>query len=139
MLDGGRHSAEAPSKKWTLEYDESTFKAINIAPSKLAFPSTFWNAMDLEHHGCEVYIYNRLIDFSSVLLTLISPIFGQLLDDTFSNNKLQSNNFAPARDLVNMLSILDRWEIVKGEVSQMIDWNTQGHKKQYYYKGKFVA
>ncbi len=64
--------------------------------------------MDLEHHGCEVYIYNRLIDFSSVLLTLISPIFGQLLDDTFSNNKLQSNNFAPARDLVNMLSILDR-------------------------------
>ncbi len=101
MLDGGRHSAEAPSGKRTLEYDESTFKAINIAPSKLAFPSTFRNAMDLEHHGGrEVYIHNRLIDFSSVPLTLISPIFGRLSDDTFSDNKLRSNDFAPARDLV---------------------------------------
>jgi len=123
VLDGGRHSAEAPSKKRKLEYNESKYRAINIPPSQLAMPSNFRNAMDSEHHGREVYIHNRPIDFSSVPLTLISPIFGRLSDDMFSDNKPRSNDFAPARNLANMLSILEKEE--KLRKAKFLQWLTE--------------
>src|SRR5258708_7792884 len=103
----GRHSAEAPSKKRKLEYDDFMFKAINVALPKFADPSTVRDAIDPEHHGREVYIHNRPIDFSSVPLTLISPIFGRVSDDMFSDNRLRSDDFPPARALAYMLSMLE--------------------------------
>ena len=61
--------------------------------------------------GREVYIQNRPIDFESVPLTLISPIFGRLLDDLFTRHEaLRSEDFAPARNLVNILSELEKDE-----------------------------
>ena len=58
--------------------------------------------------GREVYIHNRPIDFESVPLTLISPIFGCLSDDLFTDHEnFLSQDFAPARDLANMLSRLE--------------------------------
>ena len=66
-------------------------------------------------HACELYIPNRPIDFKSVPVTLISPIFGRLSDDLFTHEKnLRSEGFAPARNLANMSSKLE-----KAEVSRM--------------------
>ena len=59
----------------------------------------------MQGHRREVYIYNRPIDFESVLLTLISPIFSRVSDDLFTENFL-SQDFTPARNLANMLSNL---------------------------------
>jgi hypothetical protein len=60
-------------------------------------------------HGRDVYIRNRPIDFESVPLTLISPIFGRLSDDLFTNHEdFLSQDFAPARNLANMLSVLEK-------------------------------
>jgi hypothetical protein len=67
-------------------------------------------------HGREVYIHNRPIDFESVPLTLISPIFGRLSDDLFTNHEnLRSQDFAPARHLANMLSMLENDEAPRKE------------------------
>ena len=60
-------------------------------------------------YGHEVHIRNRPIDFESVPLTLISPIFGRLSDDLFTNHEdFVSQDFAPARNLANMLSVLEK-------------------------------
>jgi len=62
-------------------------------------------------HGREVYVHNRPIDFESVPLALISPIFGRLSDDLFTNHEnLLSQDFAPARNLANTLSKLEENE-----------------------------
>ena len=67
-------------------------------------------------HGCEVYIHNRLIDFELVPLTLISPIFGCLSDDLYTDHeKFLLQDFAPARNLVNMLSKLENSEMLRKE------------------------
>jgi hypothetical protein len=59
-------------------------------------------------HGCEGYIHNRPIDFESVPLALISPIFGRLLDDLITNHEnLLSQDFTPAKNLANMFSELE--------------------------------
>ena len=64
-------------------------------------------------HGCEVYIHNRLIDFESVPLTLISPIFGCLSDNLYTDHKkFLLQDFAPARNLANMLSKLENSEML---------------------------
>jgi hypothetical protein len=66
--------------------------------------------------GREVYIHNRPINFESVPLTLISPIFGRLSDDLFTNHEnLRSQDFAPARNLANMLSKLEKDEVSRKE------------------------
>ena len=71
--------------------------------------------------GRDVYIHNRPIDFYSVPLTLISPIFGRLSDDLFTNHKgLLSQDFAPARDLANMLAKLEDKETPRKEA--FWDW-----------------
>ena len=60
-------------------------------------------------HPRELYIHNRPIDFESVPVTLISPIFGRLSDDLFTCEKdFRSEDFAPARNLANMLSMLEK-------------------------------
>jgi len=67
-------------------------------------------------HGREVYIHNRPIDFESVPLTLISPIFGRLSDDLFTNHEdFLSQDFAPARKLANVLSNLESNEALRKE------------------------
>ena len=67
-------------------------------------------------HGREVYIHNRPIDFELVPLTLISPIFGRLSDDVFTNHEdFLSQDFAPARNLANMLSELEKTEALRKE------------------------
>ena len=67
-------------------------------------------------HGREVYIHNRPIDFESVPLALISPIFGRLSDDLFTNHEnLLSQDFAPARNLANTLSELEENEASRKE------------------------
>jgi hypothetical protein len=102
--------AEPPPKMQKLDYDASEFKVINISPSKFLRPSTFRNIMQ-GWHGCKVYIHNRPIDFESVPLTLISLIFGHLSDNLFTNHEnFLLQNFAPARDLANMLSRLEKTE-----------------------------
>jgi hypothetical protein len=56
--------------------------------------------------GCKVFIHNRPIDFKSV-----SPIFGRVSKDLFKHHEdLWSEDFAPARDLANMLSVLEKTE-----------------------------
>jgi len=65
----------------------------------------------MEEDGREVYIQNRPIDFESVPLALISPIFGRLSGDLFMREKdLRSEDFAPARNLANTLSKLGKAE-----------------------------
>ena len=104
-------AAEPPSKKRKLDYDASEFKDVNIAPSRFAEPSYFRNVMGRGEHGRKVYIHNRPIDFESVPVALISPIFGRLSDDLFTREKdLRSEDFAPARNLVNILSKLEKDE-----------------------------
>ena len=57
--------------------------------------------------GRELYRSNRPIDPTKIPLTLISPIFGHLSDDVFGEDSdLRSEDFAPARQLANMLSML---------------------------------
>jgi hypothetical protein len=73
--------------------------------------------MDPKKRGREAYIHNRPIDFSSVPLTLISPIFGRLSDNVFTpKENLRSEDFAPARNLANMLlSRLENKESTRSE------------------------
>ena len=72
--------------------------------------------MMLSQHRCKVYIHNRPIDFESVPLTLISPIFGRLSDDLhIDHEKFLSQDFAPARNLANMLSKLENSEMLQKE------------------------
>ena len=62
-------------------------------------------------HAHNFYIHNRPIDFESVPVTLISPIFGRLSDDLFTREKdLRSEDFASARELANRLSMLEKDE-----------------------------
>ena len=71
--------------------------------------------------GREVSIHNRPIDFDSVPLTLISPIFDRVSDDIFTNHKdFRSRDFAPARDLANLLSKLKKDEAARKE--SFWDW-----------------
>jgi hypothetical protein len=106
--------AEPPSKKRKLDYRAPEFKDVNTAPSKFSKPSTFRKIM--MQHGREVYIHNRPINFDSVPLTLISPIFGRVSDDIFTNHEdLLSRDFAPARDLANLLSELEKDEAARKE------------------------
>ena len=94
----------------------SEFRDVNISPSNFTKPSTFRNLMMPSQHGHEVYIHNRLIDFELVPLTLISPIFGCLLDDLYTDHKkFLSQDFAPARNLANMLSKLENSEMLRKE------------------------
>ena len=66
--------------------------------------------------GREVFIHNRPIDFESVPPVLISPIFGRLSEDLFKHHEdLRSEDFAPARDLANMLSVLEKKEASRKE------------------------
>jgi hypothetical protein len=111
---------EPPSKKRKLDYDASEYKVINVAPSQFAKPSNFRKAME-QDEGRECYIHNRPIDFDEVPVTLISPIFGRLSDDLFTPEKdLRSEDFAPARDLANMLSKLAKDEASRNGV--FLDW-----------------
>lgn len=77
-----------------------------------------------QDEGRECYIHNRPINFDEVPVTLISPIFGRLSDDLFTPEKdLRSEDFAPARDLANMLS-----KLAKDEASRngaFLDWLVQ--------------
>ncbi len=67
-------------------------------------------------YGRGVYIHNRPIDFESVPLTLISPIFGRLSDDLFTNHEdFLSQDFAPARNLANMLSVPEKNVVLRKE------------------------
>ena len=75
--------AEPLSKKQKLDYDAAMFTHVNISPSEFSKHSNFQNVMMQNGPGREVYIQNRPIDFESVLLTLISLIFGHLSDDLF--------------------------------------------------------
>ena len=112
--------AEPLSKKRKLNYDASEFKGVNIAPSKLTKPSNFRNVMT-QGGGREIYIQNRPIDFDSVPLTLISPIFGRLSDDLFTNHEdFLSQDFRPARNLANMLSRLEQNEATRKE--SFLNW-----------------
>ena len=71
--------------------------------------------------GREVYIHNRPINFDSVPLTLISPIFGSVSDDIFTDHEdFRSWDFAPARDLANLLSELKTDEAARKE--SFWDW-----------------
>ena len=71
----------------------------------------------MQGDGREVYIHNRLIDFESVPLTLISPIFARILDDLFMDHEnFLSQDFAPARNLANMLSMLYENEALRMEI-----------------------
>ena len=71
--------------------------------------------------GREVFTHNRPINFDSVPLTLISPIFGRVSDDIFMNHEdFLSRDFAPARDLANLLSELEKDEVARKESFQ--DW-----------------
>jgi hypothetical protein len=71
--------------------------------------------------GREVFIHNRPINFDSVPLTLISPIFGRVSDDIFTNHEdFLSRDFAPARDLANLLSELEDSETARKE--SFWDW-----------------
>jgi hypothetical protein len=71
--------------------------------------------------GREVFIHNRPINFDSVALTLISPIFGRVSDDIFTNHEdFLSRDFAPARDLANLLSELEDNETARKE--SFWDW-----------------
>jgi len=71
--------------------------------------------------GREVFIHNRPINFDSVPLTLISPIFGRVSDDIFTNHEdFLSRDFAPARDLANLLSELEKDEAARKE--SFWDW-----------------
>ena len=86
-----------------MDYDASGLEDVNISPSKFSRPSIFRDVM--RRHGREVYIHNRPIDFESVPLTLISPVFGRVSDDLFTNHEdLTSQDFAPVRKLANMFS-----------------------------------
>jgi hypothetical protein len=68
----------------------------------------------MKQRGHEVFIHNRPINFASVPLALISPIFGQVSDDIFLNHDLfRSRDFAPARALVNLLSELEEDEAAR--------------------------
>ena len=74
----------------------------------------FRNVMMKGGHGREVYVHNRPIDFESVPLTLISPIFGCISDDLFTNHEnFLSQDFAPARNLANTLSKLEKNEAAR--------------------------
>ena len=111
---------EQPSKKRKLDYDAPEYKVMNVAPSQFAKPSNFRKAME-QDEGRECYIHNRPITFDEVPLTLISPIFGRFSDDLFTLEKdFRSEDFAPARDLANMLS-----KLAKDEASRngaFLDW-----------------
>ena len=120
-------AAEPPPKKRKLDYDAPEFKDINIPPSEFAKPANFQKAMGLVEceqnsgHARELYIHNRPIDFESVPVTLISPIFGRLLDDLFTCEKdLRSEDFAPARNLANMLSRLEKNKALRQRT--FLDW-----------------
>jgi hypothetical protein len=103
--------AEPPPKKRKLDYDASEFKAINIAPSKCSKPSVFRELNVQGGRAGEVYIHNRPIDFESVPLTLISPIFARLSEGLFTNHEaLRWQDLALARDLVSILSRLEQTE-----------------------------
>ncbi|KAH9966311.1 hypothetical protein BJV74DRAFT_869417 [Russula compacta] len=104
------------SKKRKLDYDASEFTRVNISPSEFSKPSNFQNLMTRDGPGREVYIQNRPIDFESVPLTLISPIFGRLSDDLFTHHEdFRSEDFAPARELVDILSELEKDEASRKE------------------------
>jgi hypothetical protein len=105
--------AEPLSKKRKLDHDASEFKDVNTSPSKFSKPSNFRYAMT-QGGGREIYIQNRPIDFDSVPLTLISPIFGRLSDDLFTKHEdFLSQDFEPARNLANMLSMLEKNEALR--------------------------
>jgi hypothetical protein len=113
--------AELSSRKRKLDYDASEFNDINIPPSRFSKPSTFRRLNEAGGRAREVYIHNRPIDFESVPLTLISPIFGRLSDDLFTNHEgLRWQDFAPARNLVNKLSMLEQKEASRKEL--FWDW-----------------
>jgi hypothetical protein len=80
--------AKPPSKKRKLDYDASGFKDINTPPLSFSKPSTFRRLNEAGGRAREVYIHNGPIDFESVPLTLISPIFGRLSDDLFTNHEV---------------------------------------------------
>jgi hypothetical protein len=106
-------SAKPPPKKRKLDYEASEFKNINISPSSFSKPSTF-RKLNESGNARKVYIHNRPIDFESVPLTLISPIFAHLSDDLFTNHEgLRWQDFAPARDLANKLSSLEPKEALR--------------------------
>ena len=114
-------ATELPSKKRKLDYDASEFKDVNVAPSKFAKPSYFRKVMGKDEHGREIYVHNRPIDFELVPAALISPIFGRLSDDLFAReNDFRSEDFAPARDLVNALSKLEKDEASRTQA--FLDW-----------------
>jgi hypothetical protein len=113
--------AELPSEKRKLDYDASEFKDINIPPSRFSKSSTFRRLNEAGGRAREVYIHNRPIDFESVPLTLISPIFGRLSDDLFTNHEgLRWQDFAPAGNLVSKLSRLEQKEASRKEL--FCDW-----------------
>ena len=114
-------AAERPHKKRKLDYGASEYKNINTSPSVFAKPVNFRKAMEEDDFGREAYILNRPIDFESVPVTLISPIFGRLSDDLFMREKdLRSEDFAPARYLANMLSELEKAEAPRNKA--FLDW-----------------
>jgi hypothetical protein len=68
----------------------------------------------MKQHGREVFIHNMPINFDSVPLALISPIFGCVSDDIFTNHgSFLSRDFAPARALANLLSELEEDEVAR--------------------------
>ena len=100
-------------RKRKLDYDASEYNRVNISPSEFSKPSKFRTLDELEITH-RLYTYNRPIDFESVPLTLISPIFGRLSDDLFTDHEgLRWQDFAPARDLANKMSILDKNEVAR--------------------------
>jgi len=94
---------EPPRKKFRkLDYDAPEYKGLNVSPSEFAIPRNSRNAMEPKS---EVSLHNT--NFASLPLTLISPIFGRISDDVRTPQEdLGPEDFAPARNLANMLSML---------------------------------
>ncbi|KAI0299536.1 hypothetical protein BC826DRAFT_995116 [Russula brevipes] len=94
---------EPPRKKLRkLDYDAPEYEDLNVSPSEFAIPR---NSRDAMEPKSEVSLHNT--NFASLPLTLISPIFGRIQDDVRTPQEdLRPEDFAPARNLANMLSML---------------------------------